>query len=450
MKTFQLRILGVIAILIAACTSGWILMDSRKPNQGAQKAVAALPELLPRNSAIGTMEEQTFVYNTYQKLKSEIRRTPQAIKPRIQLAQLFMLEARATGEHGHYYPAALEMIESVLALNPEKDERFNALLLKASVKLSLHQFAEARDIASEAVQLNPYNGLIYGALVDAHVELGEYEEAVKMADKMNSIRPDLRSYARVSYLREIHGKVPGALEAMQLSVAAAPPGSEEAAWCRLTLGNLHETYGELNLAEAEYKTILTERENYPFAIAGLASVEQKKGNVKEAENLLKKACSIIPEVSFYHQLASLYGETGRKQQADSLVKEILEMLKDDEASGHRMGMEYAKVHLELTGDLGQALKYAGAEHALRPENIDANRALAQVYLAMGDWAKADLYSKKALRTQSMDPETHCVAGLAAFHLGEEAKGQKMIQASFEANPFQQHRFAADARAIAAR
>ncbi len=390
------------------------------------------------------------MYNTYQKLKTEIKNDPTAIKPRIQLAQLFMLEARATGEHGYYYPAALKMIESMMTLNPEKDDLFNAMLLKASVKLSLHQFAEARDIASKAVELNPYNGLIYGALVDAHVELGEYDEAVKMADKMNSIRPDLRSYARVSYLREIYGKVDGAVEAMKMSVTAAPPGSEEAAWCRLTLGHLYETYGDLNQAEDQYQTILGERENYPFAYAGLASIEEKKGNIQQAETLLKKACSIIPEVSFYHQLANLYKRSGRKIASDSLTAEILVMLKDDEKSGHRMGLEYAKVHMELTGDLNQALKYALEEYDIRPENIDANKVLAAVYLEMGAWTKAATHANKALQTESKNPEALCIAGMAAFHLGEVQKGRKLIHSAFEEDPYQQHVFAADARAIAVR
>lgn len=56
-----------------------------------------------------------------------------------------------------------------------------------------------------AIILNPYNADIYGALVDANVELGNYKEAVAMCDKMLSIRPDLRSSSRASYIRQIFG-----------------------------------------------------------------------------------------------------------------------------------------------------------------------------------------------------------------------------------------------------
>ena len=51
-----------------------------------------------------------------------------------------------------------------------------------------------------------------------------------MADKMVSIRPDLRSYSRISYLREIHGDMPGAIEAMKMAIQAGYPGYEDRAW----------------------------------------------------------------------------------------------------------------------------------------------------------------------------------------------------------------------------
>ena len=46
---------------------------------------------------------------------------------------------------------------------------------------------------------------------------GNYEEALKNADQMASIRPDLRSYSRVSYMREIHGDRDGAKQAMKMA-----------------------------------------------------------------------------------------------------------------------------------------------------------------------------------------------------------------------------------------
>ena len=168
---------------------------------------------------------------------------PAAKEPLLNLAYLFVQEARVTGEHPHYYPAALQVLDALLekAFDPKNahdlDLKFRALSTKAGVELSLHEFAKAKKTGEAAIDLNPYNAAIYGVLVDAHVELGDYETAVEMADRMVAIRPDLRSYSRVSYLREIHGDVEGAIAAMTMAVKAGVPGTDQTSWALMTLWN---------------------------------------------------------------------------------------------------------------------------------------------------------------------------------------------------------------------
>lgn len=368
------------------------------------EATMAFPELLPRNPALGSVEEQTNMLEIYADLTRKIQQDPVDYRARIQLAQLFMLEARVTGEHGHYYPAALSVLDELMALNPPKDAQFGALSLKASVYLSLHQFDKAKKLAEEAVTLNNYNALIYGSLVDANVELGDYETAVKMADKMVSIRPDLRSYSRVSYLRELHGDMEGAIEAMKMAVEAGFPGYEETAWCKLTLGELYEQQGNLKAAREVYEQILQDRPKYPFAIAAIANIDAQEGLLEAAENRLKQAIAIIPEFSFYEQLAEIYQETERAEEAEETIQTILEMLADDEAHGHKMGMEYANLYLNLIGDPQKALEYAKKEYTLRPDNIEVNKLLAEIYLEMGETKMAKAHLIVANKTGSKSPQ----------------------------------------------
>ncbi|MEZ4685582.1 MAG: tetratricopeptide repeat protein [Bacteroidia bacterium] len=289
----------------------------------------------------------------------------------------------------------METIDSALELQPKADEQFQALSYKASVLLSLHQFEKALGVAEKAVQINPHNAQIYGALVDAPVELGNSAEAVKMADKMVSIRPDLRSYSRVSYLREIYGEKQGAIEAMEMAVKAGLPGTEEAAWARLNLGGLYYKNGDTAMAEAQYQRILAERPNYPFAIAAQAQIAADKGEFEQAEILLNTAIELIPEVGFYQQLAAIYQNTGREKEKEKTVSEMLLMLKDDEAQGHNMGLAYAELHLELSHNYAEALKYANEEYAARPQNSEVNTMLAKVYAKMGRAEEAEKHLKKA-------------------------------------------------------
>lgn len=359
-----------------------------------------IPRLLPRHADVGSAEEQAQRKATFASLRQNMLSKPDDFRSRLQMAQLCMLEARATGEHGHYYPASLRILDELLQDAPPQDVVFGATSLKASVKLSLHQFAEAKSLAQKAVSINGYNALTYGALVDAHVELGEYEQAVEMADRMMGIRPDIRSYSRVSYLRELHGDMEGAIEAMQMAVNAGYPGYEETAWARLQLGELYEKTGRIRTARMHYQHILDNRPQYPFAIAALARVDKLEGDYGKAEARLKEAINIIPEVSFYVDLAAFYKQMNQGVAAEALIPEILAMLADDEAAGHKMGMEYARVYLDLLGDAEQALVYAQSEYSARPANIEVNALLGEIYTHLGLSELAEGFLRSAKRLES--------------------------------------------------
>ena len=366
----------------------------------------AVPKLLDRNPAIRNGEEWDEVQNYYGTFRKNMTDGESVNTNRLNLAQLFILEARVTGEHGHYYPAALQLTEDILA-DPEltdEDLRFRTLTTKAGIQLSQHEFAPALETAKLAIRLNPYNAQIYGVLVDAHVELGDYDQAVRMVDRMNEIRPDLRSYARTSYVREIHGRTDGAIKAMERAVEAGYPAYEETAWAQLTLGELYQRYGQLDEAERAYRRILVARPNYPFAVAALAGVAYERGNVQEAVEQYEAAIALIPEFGFYESLARLYRAEGQDEKADALVAQIWPMLEDDVASGHNMNMEYANIYLDLSPDLDKALAYAEKEYANRPDNIDVNRLLARVRVARGELDAARPHLEKAAKTGSVHPE----------------------------------------------
>jgi tetratricopeptide (TPR) repeat protein len=387
----------ILLLLLSACQS---------KNKAVEKlTVNDIPLLLDRHPSIQNGEEWGKIQSYYGRSRQEVLDDPKAMEPRLNLAYVFINEARITGEHGHYYPAALKMLNGILDRGDlNKDMRFRALAAKAGVQLSLHDFQNALTTGQQAVTLNPYNAQIYGALVDANVELGHYDEAVKMADKMVSIRPDLRSYSRVSYLREIYGDVDGAIEAMHMAVDAGVPGQEPSCWARLTLGHLLEQYRSADEAEQQYQEILAQRPDYPFALAALAGVKMKKDDNKEAMRLLNKAAGIIPEVSFYEQIAELQKKKGDKAAYENTMQTVFAMFADDEKHGHNMDLEYAKIYTDLDPDLNKALAYAKKELQKRPDNIDVNRRLAIVYSKLGKKNEAATFFAKASRTHSQHPE----------------------------------------------
>jgi len=314
------------------------------------------------------------------------------------------------------------------------------LCCKATVLLSQHHFSEALVVAKQALPINPNNAFIYGLMCDAYVELGHYNQAVEMADKMISIRPDIRSYLRVSYLREIHGDLKGAIQASKLAVDAGFPGLEETAWARMILAHLYEMTGHIDTAEFQYKSALNERPDYAFAIAGLGNVEKANGNYKKAIFYYKKAEKSIIEFSFSDELTDLYRlnndpKNGYKS-AFAVIKMLSPMASDEESSnshGHYADKELAYAYLKVN-NTEKAIEHALTEYKRRPKNKDVCETVAWVYYKQKNYDKANAMITKALRTHCKNPELLCRAGLIKMKAGKKEEGKALLKLAFSTNP----------------
>jgi tetratricopeptide (TPR) repeat protein len=369
-------------------------------------------------------------------LLAQLEENPDDYKVMLQLVQAYIQEARNTGEHAYYDKAALELCDRILKKDPQN---FETLCCKATVLLSQHHFTEALQTAKTAQAINADNAFIYGLLCDAYVELGNYPEAVKACDKMISIRPDIRSYSRVSYLREIHGDLRGAIEAMKLAVAAGYPGLEQTAWTRTMLGHLYEMAGQPDSAILCYEITLNERADYPFALAGLGHVAKGQGRYADAVKHYEKAAQGMNEFSFSEELIEVYALNGQKDKADAALENTLELLgsgsgnEEDEGHGHYADKELAYVYLKA-GNNAKALEHAQLEFARRPANIDVLEMMGWVHYKSGRFAEADKMLIAALKTNSCNPVLLCRAGLAAARNGRGEAGTLLMRRALQSNP----------------
>jgi len=389
-------------LIVLLCS--WVIF-SCEPSTSAVKKVSDIPELITRSEKIQQGKEWDFVQNFYSDQKEALNKDPKDHNARLQLAELFIKEARVTGEHGHYYPAALKLLNKILESGTtDSNILFQTNVTKAGVQLSLHEFKDALATAQNALKLNGTSAQIYGVLVDCYVELGDYDKAVAAADKMISIKPDIRSYSRIAYLREIYGDVDGSIKALSLAIKSGYPGYEETAWAMQTLGELYTRYGKKDLAEKVYNEILQTREDYPFAIAAIGDLRFQEGDIDNATKKIQEAMDIIPEVGYYLQMAHIYKLQEKDEELKAIVKEIFAMLEDDVQAGHNMNLEYADMYLHLLDDPEKALEYAQKELEKRPKNIDVNRLLSNIYIAMGDKDMSSNHLAKAKVTGSKHPE----------------------------------------------
>jgi tetratricopeptide (TPR) repeat protein len=333
--------------------------------------------------------------------------------------------------------AAMKLVNDVLK-NDAKN--FEGLTFKALIFLSQHHFAEGLAVVEQVRQLYPYSAHVYGILTDANVELGRYDSALVNIDRMVSIRPDLSSYSRISYQREIHGDNEGAIDAMKLAVEAGSPGDEATEWSRIQLAKLYEHTGQVEYAKMNYTIALYDRPGYPHALAGLARIEVAEKNYLKAIDLYKKADSAITDFTIKEELAQAYLLNGNKEEADRLSNMILKDMikasqknKTTDTSGHYSDREIAYAYIN-TGNYDKALEHAMIEYNRRPGNIDVNETVAWVYYNKGNAGKAVLYIKEALKTNCKNPVLLCRAGLIYASAGDKAMAKIILQDGLKNNP----------------
>ena len=383
--------------------------------------------------AIGAEWDSTKMYA--QRLYSLTNNNSKDKKSALALATLFIKEARITGNYSYYDMAAMQQVQRVLVID---SNNFQALAYKALIYLSQHHFADGLAIANKAVNIAPYNSFIYGILVDANIEMGNYADAVNNAEKMVSLHPDLRSYSRISYLREIHGDYPGAIAAMKLALQAGIDGDEGTEWTRVQLGHLFENTGSLDTAEFNFQQALEFRKGFAPAIIGLAHVALIKKNYAKATALYQEADTLVVDYTNKQNLATIYRLTSKPIKADSLVTlELKNMDKDVSANNqnisHYADKELAYAYL-FAGKNEKGLEHALAEYNRRPNNIEANETLAWAYYKNNDFSKASGYMDNALKTNCKNPILLCRGGLIYAKTGNNIKARLLLTEALQKDP----------------
>ncbi len=423
------KIIYALVTLITIGTAGFMLLNSqRKAKDSADTQYA----LLPRKGLLAKADEWIITQDNVANLQRKITANSNDGKAKIALANYFILEGRATGNYAYYNPLALDIINNLLENDPNN---VDALTLQSLIFLSEHQFAEGLASAEKARNITPFNAFLQGLLVDGNVELGNYDTALACAQRMMEIRPDLRSYSRASYLREIHGDYEGAISAMKMAIDAGVPGDEATEWGRIQLGQLYEITGDLKNAEMNYKIALEHRPGYMYALAGIAQLALAEKDYSKSIQYYQLAAKDAQEGTFDLELANVFFLAGQKEKGMQLSKKMIHALDDHSSEGHShphtMNAHPADRELSiaflLIGDYDQALEHALLEYKRRPKNIEVNEAVAWVYYKKGEVAKSLPYVKAALRTNNKNPALLCKAGLIYAKIGETEKGEMYIR-----------------------
>ncbi|MEO5886532.1 MAG: tetratricopeptide repeat protein [Anaerolineales bacterium] len=411
---FSLIILAVIAI-------SWGIASTRASTMGFDRDGGFSIDNASRISA--SIDDQI------QTLQGLIRDNPDDWQSYSQLALAYLQKARETGDPSYYQ----KVDEALNKTIEQHSDDYLTVSAMGALALARHQFHAALEWGERARQLNPDRTYAYGVIADAQIELGQYSEAVETLQTMVNLRPDMSSYSRISYIRELNGDTEGALEMMQSAVDAGVTNAENTAWTRTQLGHLYFNSGNIDQAELEYVRTLNDRPGYVYALAGLGRVRAAQGKTDEAIDLLTEATNVMPLPEFVITLGDIYqanGQPDAAQQQYNLVGAIEQLFK---ANGTDMDMEIALFNADQDKELTSTVELARKAYANRP-SIHAADVLAWALYKTGEYDEAKIYSDEALQLGTKDALKFFHAGMIAYRLDENAQAQEYLQQAIEINP----------------
>ncbi len=364
-----------------------------------------------------------------------------------QLGHAYLQKARETGDSS-YYPKA----ESLFSQSLDSDaENVDALVGMGTLALARHEFREARQWGERAVATAPQHAAAYGVVVDAEVELGDYAAATDTLQQMVNLRPDLGSFSRISYLRELMGDRNGALSAMQRAVSAGSGYPENVAWAQVQLGNLYFDGGDLTGAAEAYAAASAATPGYAPAMAGAAKVLAARGQLAAAADLYAQVVALLPLPEYLSAYGDVLNARGDQSGANAQFATVAAIQQLQAANGVNTDLELALFAADHgdTAAVENAVAQATAGVAVRP-SVTAYDTLAWTLYRAGDLESAAAASEQALRlgTQSALMQFH--AGMIASARGDSASAIVHLRAALSLNPHFSLRYAPVAQAELAR
>jgi tetratricopeptide (TPR) repeat protein len=235
------------------------------------------------------------------------------------------------------------------------------------------------------------------------------------------------------------GRPAEALARVEAALAAHPDGAE-----------LHQLRGDCLLragregdARAAYLRAAELDPKLAAALAGLATVAAKQGDLSSAVQGFDAAAKLEPKVTSYaYSAAQLTFAQGRNDDAEARLREIVK--RDPSHAGARNDLAW--ILAEKKADLDLALALAEEAHRIEP-SPDFLDTLGFVRMQRGEIAAAVAALEEAVQGRADSPSIRYRLGVALSRAGDTPRAREMLQAALHAGPFPE---AADAERELAR
>jgi tetratricopeptide (TPR) repeat protein len=375
--------------------------------------------------------------------QTHLRRHPDDAAVWASLGNMYLERARRTTDTAYYGKAQGAFVRSLRQPTGDGEPYIDAVIGMGALANARHDFAGAVGWAERARKVAPFRWALYGVLTDAHLELGQYEQAETTLRRMLNGRPDLASFIRAARLEHLHGR-PGPARDLLRRACAIPGDPAEYAFCQGQLGELAWNNGDPRTALTAYSQALAADPEDVSARAGKARAEAALGHTDQALRDYATAVARSPSlvVEYGELLQHLGDEDGAKRQYAVFTAQQKLLAANGDTDRLAMGMFEAN-----HGDADTAVRHLRAEWKRR-RSVEVADALGWALHRDGHHTEAAAFAARADALGGRN-------ALFAYHRGEiehalgHAAARTHLTRALSINPHFSPAGAARARALLA-
>jgi tetratricopeptide (TPR) repeat protein len=295
---------------------------------------------------------------------------------------------------------------------------------QATLALARHDFREGLRLSRRATGLAPQLASPYAPLADAQIELGRYEAAARTLNRMVRLKANLAAYARISYFRELHGDLEGALGAMRLAVSAGAGSAEGEAYVQGLLGKLLADRGRYAAAGRAYRLAHATSPASPAPVAGIAGLAAGRDDFAPAIRRYRHLVERLPLPEYAIALGEAEEAAGRTVAARRDYAVVGAEAKLLRANGVNTDVELALFEANH-GSPDRAVALGRRAWRQAPSVRSADAYSWALYSA-GRIGLATWFSRRAMRLGSHDPSFLYHAGMIARRAGRGAQASRLL------------------------
>lgn len=361
-------------------------------------------------------------------LQNQLRTSPADASAWASLGLAYVQQAKVTVDPA-FYPKAEQALKKSLELQPK--DNFFAYAGQSALASGRHDFTAAKTWADKGIAVDGYNATLRGALADAQTQLGNYPQAFAAVQKMLDLRPNTASYSRASYVFELRGQIPQAVQAMEQAFTYASNGADQA-FASYYLAQLAFDHGNPREALKQIARGLVSDPSYPALIEGRAKAEAALGMTTEALRDYADIVGRVPQPEYVIEYGELLQSVGRTAEAKTQYDVFLAEGKLFEANGVALDTDPTLYQADH-GSPAEALRYGIHSIKIRPF-IESHDAYAWALHANKRDSEALAEESKAMTLGTQNALFYFHLGMIQKSLGHNAEAVTALRRALVINP----------------